>query len=42
MHDLHIVSKTTFLSRKVECNECHDEITHGKETYLQPVPVFGP
>ncbi len=42
MHDLHIVSKTTFLSRKVECNECHDEITHGKETYLRPVPVFGP
>jgi nitrate/TMAO reductase-like tetraheme cytochrome c subunit len=42
MHDLHIVSQTTFLSRKVECNECHDEITHGKETDLRPVSVFGP
>jgi nitrate/TMAO reductase-like tetraheme cytochrome c subunit len=42
MHDLHIVSQTTFLSRKIECNECHDEITHGEETGLQPVSVFGP
>lgn len=42
IHDLHIVAETTFLSRKVECNECHDEITHGKETNLQPVSVFGP
>ncbi len=41
MHDLHIVSQTTFLSRKVECNECHDEITHGKETNLQPVAASG-
>ncbi len=43
MHDLHIVSETTFLSRKVECIECHDEIQHGEETY--PVPfylLFGP
>lgn len=42
MHDIHIVSETTFLSRKVECLECHDEITHGKETNLQPVSTFGP
>jgi hypothetical protein len=33
MHDLHIVSRTTFLSRKVECLECHDEITHGEEVF---------
>jgi nitrate/TMAO reductase-like tetraheme cytochrome c subunit len=43
MHDLHIVSRTTFLSRKVECLECHDEITHGKETFdMNIVPIFGP
>ncbi|MFQ5612606.1 MAG: NapC/NirT family cytochrome c [Anaerolineae bacterium] len=33
MHELHIFSETTFLSRKVECLECHDEITHGEETF---------
>ncbi|MBG7609466.1 MAG: NapC/NirT family cytochrome c [Anaerolineae bacterium] len=33
MHDLHILSETTFLSRKVECLECHDEITHGEEVF---------
>jgi nitrate/TMAO reductase-like tetraheme cytochrome c subunit len=33
MHDLHIISRTTFLSRKVECLECHDEITHGEEVF---------
>jgi hypothetical protein len=43
MHDMHIVSETTFLSRKLECIECHDEITHGEEEFeLGIVPLFGP
>lgn len=42
MHDLHIVAETTFLSRKVECLECHDEIAHGNETDLVPASLSGP
>jgi hypothetical protein len=43
MHDLHIVAETTFLSRKLECIECHDEITHGEEEFdMGFVPLFGP
>ncbi|MBW8012733.1 MAG: hypothetical protein FVQ83_16065 [Chloroflexi bacterium] len=30
MHDLHIVAETTFLSSKVECLDCHNEISHGE------------
>jgi hypothetical protein len=41
MHDLHIVSRTTFLSRKVECLECHDEITHGEEVFETTLETDG-
>jgi nitrate/TMAO reductase-like tetraheme cytochrome c subunit len=41
MHDFHIVSDTTFLSRKVECLECHDEITHGEEEFDMLLFYYG-
>ena len=43
MHEIHIVPGTTFLSRKVECLECHEEITHGQENFGTPtVPTVEP
>jgi hypothetical protein len=37
------VPGTTFLSRKVECLECHEEITHGQENFGTPtVPTVEP